>query len=101
MGGAAVEDVCDGLLRMRRFGRSDVVALEDVLVEARAFVPETERDFETGGDDFALLGVEARYDKRVYLADAETLLDVVREAGNADTVLLAGTTLACRTSCSR
>ena len=38
----------------------------------------------------ALPAAEARYDKRVYLADAETLLDVVRESGDADTVLLAG-----------
>ena len=38
----------------------------------------------------ALPDSEARYDKRVYLADAETLLDVVREAGDADTVMLAG-----------
>ena len=38
----------------------------------------------------AMPGFEARYDKRVYLADAETLLDVVREARDADTVLLAG-----------
>ena len=40
--------------------------------------------------DEALPGVEAGYDKRVYLADADTLLDVVREAGDAGTVLLAG-----------
>ncbi len=40
--------------------------------------------------DEALPGVEGRYDKRVYLADADTLLDVLREAGEADTVLLAG-----------
>jgi phosphohistidine phosphatase len=38
----------------------------------------------------ALPGIEPRYDKRVYLADADTLLDVLREAGDADTVLLAG-----------
>ena len=40
--------------------------------------------------DEALPGTEAQYDKRVYLADSETLLDVVREAGEAATVLLAG-----------
>jgi phosphohistidine phosphatase len=40
--------------------------------------------------DEAMPGVGARYDKRVYLADADTLLDVVRKAGDADTVLLAG-----------
>lgn len=38
----------------------------------------------------ALPGGRARYDKRVYLADADTLLDVVREIGDAGTVLLAG-----------
>lgn len=38
----------------------------------------------------ALPGIETRYDKRVYLADADTLLDVLREAGDADAVLLAG-----------
>jgi phosphohistidine phosphatase len=38
----------------------------------------------------ALPGIEPLYDKRVYLADADTLLDVLREAGDADTVLLAG-----------
>lgn len=40
--------------------------------------------------DEALPGIEPRYDKRVYLADAETLLDVVRESGSAGTVLVAG-----------
>src|SRR6476469_2099120 len=40
--------------------------------------------------DEALPGTDARFDQRVYLADADTLLDVVREAGDADTVLLAG-----------
>ncbi len=34
--------------------------------------------------------LEARYDKRVYLADADTLLEVLRGAGEADAVLLAG-----------
>jgi len=38
----------------------------------------------------ALPELEPRFDKRVYLADADTLLDVLREAGEADTVLLAG-----------
>jgi phosphohistidine phosphatase len=40
--------------------------------------------------DAALPGVPAQYDKRVYLADVETLLDVLREAGPAHSVLLAG-----------
>lgn len=40
--------------------------------------------------DAALPGVEAAYDKRVYLADADTLLDVLREVEAADTVLVAG-----------
>lgn len=40
--------------------------------------------------DAAMPGVEARYDKRVYLADVETLLDVLRESGGAQAVLLAG-----------
>ncbi|MFN6934496.1 MAG: SixA phosphatase family protein [Tsuneonella sp.] len=31
-----------------------------------------------------------RYDPRIYLADIETLLDVLREAGNAESVLLVG-----------
>jgi phosphohistidine phosphatase len=31
-----------------------------------------------------------RYDPRIYLADVETLLDVLREAGDAQSVLLAG-----------
>jgi len=38
----------------------------------------------------ALPDMEARYDKRVYLADAETLLEVLRGAGEADAVLLSG-----------
>lgn len=38
----------------------------------------------------ALPGIEPSYDKRIYLADVETLLDVLREAGEADAVLLAG-----------
>lgn len=38
----------------------------------------------------ALPTAEPRYDKRIYLADAETLLDVLRGAGDADAVLLAG-----------
>jgi phosphohistidine phosphatase len=40
--------------------------------------------------DEALPGIDARFDKRVYLADADTLLDVLREVGEADAVLLAG-----------
>ncbi|WP_325049081.1 SixA phosphatase family protein [Tsuneonella amylolytica] len=37
------------------------------------------------------LGLAPRYDQRAYLADAATLLDVVREkAGDADAVLLSG-----------
>lgn len=40
--------------------------------------------------DAALPGVTAQYDKRVYLADVETLLDVLREAGPARSVVLAG-----------
>jgi phosphohistidine phosphatase len=38
----------------------------------------------------ALPDVAARYDKRIYLADVETLLDVLREAGSARSVMLAG-----------
>lgn len=38
----------------------------------------------------AELGIEARYDSRIYLADVETLLDVLRGAGDAHAVLLAG-----------
>jgi phosphohistidine phosphatase len=38
----------------------------------------------------ALPELEPRYDKRVYLADADTLLDVLRESGPANAVLLAG-----------
>ena len=39
----------------------------------------------------AELGLAPRYDQRAYLADAATLLDVVREkAGDADAVLLSG-----------
>lgn len=38
----------------------------------------------------ALPGTEVHYDKRIYLADAETLLDVLRGAGDAAAVLLAG-----------
>jgi phosphohistidine phosphatase len=38
----------------------------------------------------ALPGLAAQYDKRVYLADVETLLDVLREAGPAHSVMLAG-----------
>ena len=52
-------DVGDGWARMRGFGRRDVITLEDVLVETRAFVPEAEGDLEAGGDRFALLEVEA------------------------------------------
>lgn len=37
-----------------------------------------------------LPGVEVRYDQRIYLADVETLLDVLRGAGEAGAVLLAG-----------
>ena len=40
--------------------------------------------------DAAFPGVEPRYDKRVYLADCDTLLDVLRAAEGADAVLLAG-----------
>lgn len=38
----------------------------------------------------ALPGLEPAFDKRLYLADADTLLDVAREAGEAKAVLLAG-----------
>lgn len=38
----------------------------------------------------ALPALDPVYDKRVYLADAETLLDVLRESGEAGAVLLAG-----------
>jgi phosphohistidine phosphatase len=38
----------------------------------------------------AQLGLDARYDSRIYLADVETLLDVLRHAGGGDAVLLAG-----------
>jgi phosphohistidine phosphatase len=38
----------------------------------------------------ALPGIEPIYDKRVYLADVETLLDVLRELGSGDAVMLAG-----------
>jgi len=38
----------------------------------------------------ALPDLEARYDKRVYLADADTLLEVLRGADEAQAVLLAG-----------
>lgn len=38
----------------------------------------------------AALGLEPRYDPRIYLADVDTLLDVLREAGDAEAVLLAG-----------
>jgi phosphohistidine phosphatase len=38
----------------------------------------------------AALGLEPHYDQRIYLADVETLLDVLRDAGEADAVLLAG-----------
>ncbi|MGX7953129.1 SixA phosphatase family protein [Tsuneonella sp. HG249] len=38
----------------------------------------------------ALPGTEVRYDQRIYLADAETLLDVLRGAGDAEAVLLSG-----------
>ena len=40
--------------------------------------------------DAALPEVAPKYDKRVYLADVETLLDVLREAGSAHSVMLAG-----------
>ncbi len=38
----------------------------------------------------ALPAIEPHYDKRIYLADADTLLEVLREAGSAHSVLLAG-----------
>ena len=38
----------------------------------------------------ALPELAPRYDKRVYLADSDTLLDVLREAGPAQSVLLSG-----------
>lgn len=39
----------------------------------------------------ALPGAEPRWDERLYLASAETILDVIREnAGSADAVLVAG-----------
>ncbi len=38
----------------------------------------------------ALPDAEVRYDPRIYLADADTLLEVLRGAGPADAVLLAG-----------
>jgi phosphohistidine phosphatase len=38
----------------------------------------------------ALPAAEPHYDKRIYLADAETLLEVLRGAGEAQAVLLAG-----------
>lgn len=38
----------------------------------------------------AALDIEPKYDSRIYLADCETLLDVVRATGDADAVLLAG-----------
>jgi len=38
----------------------------------------------------AMPGASVRYDQRIYLADVDTLLDVLREAGNADTVLISG-----------
>src|SRR5687768_5646975 len=38
----------------------------------------------------AELTAEPRFDSRIYLADAETLIDVLRGAGDADAVLLAG-----------
>lgn len=37
-----------------------------------------------------LPGAEVRYDRRVYLADAETLFEVLRESADADAVLLSG-----------
>jgi phosphohistidine phosphatase len=40
--------------------------------------------------DAALPDVATQYDKRVYLADVDTLLDVLREAGSAHSVMLAG-----------
>lgn len=38
----------------------------------------------------AMPGAQVRYDPRIYLADVETLLDVVRAAGGAQSVLIAG-----------
>lgn len=38
----------------------------------------------------AALELEPRYDSRIYLADVETLFDVLRHAGGAEAVLLAG-----------
>ena len=38
----------------------------------------------------ALPGTSVRYDQRIYLADVDTLLDVLRGAGEADAVLIAG-----------
>ncbi|GGD88904.1 phosphoglycerate mutase [Tsuneonella deserti] len=38
----------------------------------------------------ALPALSPHYDKRLYLADADTLLEVLRGAGDADSVLIAG-----------
>jgi phosphohistidine phosphatase len=38
----------------------------------------------------AMPDLTAHYDKRIYLADVETLLDVLREAGSARSIMLAG-----------
>ena len=38
----------------------------------------------------ALPDAGVRYDQRIYLADPDTLLDVLRDAGEADAVLLSG-----------
>lgn len=38
----------------------------------------------------AALGLDPHYDQRIYLADVDTLIDVLREAGHGETVLLAG-----------
>lgn len=40
--------------------------------------------------DAAAIGLEPRYDQRIYLADVETLIDVLRGADGAEAVLLAG-----------
>lgn len=38
----------------------------------------------------ALPGAQVRYDQRIYLADVDTLLDVLRGAGDAAAVLISG-----------
>ena len=49
----------DGRMRMRVVRPGDAVPLQHVLIQARPFIPEPERDLEARGDRLPLLRIEA------------------------------------------